>query len=167
MGISISSIVLFSAIVLTGLSAGFFYAWEFTVIPGTKRVSDHTYIETMQSVNRAIINPAFMLIFFGPLVLQLLSTLQLKGTHAIWYLVAAIVLYCGALLVSMVGNVPMNDALDVVHLKSLSPELIISQRSHYEPKWNRLHFIRTAFAVFSFATLLLTAFISHPSKDLL
>ena len=59
------SITLIAALFLTGLSAGLFYAWEFSVIPGAKRVADQTYIETMQAVNRAIITPAFMLIFFG------------------------------------------------------------------------------------------------------
>ena len=168
MEISSSSITLFVAVMLTGLSAGFFYAWEFTVIPGTKRVGDHTYIETMQSVNRAIINPAFMLIFFGPLVFQLLSAYQFKGTTAFWYLVAATAIYFfGSLLVTMMGNVPMNNALDLVNLKGLSPEQLINQRSSYEPKWNRLHLIRTAFAVVSFVILLLTVFISNQSKELL
>jgi hypothetical protein len=41
---------MFSAIVLTGLSAGLFYAWAVSVIPGTKKVKDFTYLETMTIV---------------------------------------------------------------------------------------------------------------------
>lgn len=167
MEFSIKAISLFAAIILTGLSAGFFYAWEFTVIPGTKQVGDHTYIETMQSVNRAIINPAFMLIFFGPLIIQMLSTYQFKGTAAFWYLFAATAVYFGSLLVTMMGNVPMNNALDAVHLNSLSPEQLLHQRSGYEPRWNRLHLLRTVFAVASFTILLLSLFVSNRSQELL
>ena len=56
MEITLKSIILFSTLILTGLSAGFFYAWQVSVIPGTKRVVDLTYLETMQSINRAILN---------------------------------------------------------------------------------------------------------------
>ena len=86
MDISIKTISLFGAILLTGLSAGLFYAWEVSVIPGTKRVADASYIETMQHINRAIINPAFMLIFFGSLLVQALAVYQYKGSEAFWFL---------------------------------------------------------------------------------
>ena len=168
MEIQIKAITLFAAIILTGLSAGFFYAWEFTVIPGTKKVGDHTYIETMQSINRAIINPAFMLIFFGTLAVQVLSTYQFKGTTAFWFLLAATAVYSfGSILVTIVGNVPMNNALDVVNLNSLNSEQLINQRSQYEPRWNRLHSIRTAFSVISFMLLLLASFVANGSQEFL
>ena len=164
MELSIKAITLFAAVILTGLSAGLFYAWEFSVIPGTKRVCDHTYIETMQMINRAIINPAFMLIFLGPLPVQLLSTYLFKGTAGFGFLVAALLTYFfGTVLVTALGNVPLNNALDVLDLESLSSEQIVNQRSRYELKWNRLHAIRTAFSVISFLLLLAAAFVSNKS----
>ena len=75
MDISIKSAVLFGAVILTGLSAGLFYAWQVSVIPGTQKVGDLTYLESMQSINRAILNPAFFLIFFGSLILLILSSI--------------------------------------------------------------------------------------------
>lgn len=57
MEISIKTITLFAAALLTGLSAGLFYAWAVSVIPGTRKVTDMIYLETMQSINRAIRNP--------------------------------------------------------------------------------------------------------------
>ena len=76
MEISIRSITLFIALILSGLSAGLFYAWSVSVIPGTKRVPDLVYLEAMQAINRAILNPAFFLVFFGSLILLGVSTVQ-------------------------------------------------------------------------------------------
>ena len=75
MNIPIKTIILLATVILTGLSAGLFYAWQVSVIPGTKKVFDHTYIEVMQSINRAILNPAFFLIFFGSLFLLSITSI--------------------------------------------------------------------------------------------
>ena len=41
-----------------------------SVIPGTRRVAATNYVDTMQPINRAIINPAFIIPFMGiPVVL--------------------------------------------------------------------------------------------------
>lgn len=65
MEITIKSIVLLGTVILTGLSAGFFYAWSVSVIPGTQHISDTSYLQAMQSINRAILNPLFFVVFFG------------------------------------------------------------------------------------------------------
>lgn len=162
MDISINSITLFAAILLTGLSAGLFFAWEFSVIPGTKRIDDRSYVETMQSINRAIINPAFMLIFFGALILQIASVFQYRGTTLFWMLLGATLIYLfGTILVTGLGNVPLNNALDSLKLKELSVSQLSSHRANYEQHWNMLHKIRTAFAVLSFILLLTGLFITN------
>ena len=51
------TISLAAATILTGLSAGLLYGWRVSVIPGTRRTSSHAYVETMQAINRAILNP--------------------------------------------------------------------------------------------------------------
>jgi uncharacterized membrane protein len=166
MEITIKSITLYAAIILTGLSAGLFYAWEFSVIPGTRQVKDNTYIETMQAINRAIINPAFMTIFLGSVLVQIMSTYQHRGTTIFWILLIATLTYViGTILVTGLGNVPLNNALDTLHLKELSPEQITVKRINYELRWNRLHTIRTVFAVISFMLLLWTAFTSTTSAQ--
>lgn len=145
---------------ITGLSAGFFYAWQVSVIPGTKLVNARTYIETMQSVNRAIINPAFMLIFFGTFLMQILTMYLYRGTSAMAYLLAACLCYFfGTLLVTGLGNVPLNNGLDLLNIADMSPEQLDKSRLQYELKWNRLHTLRTVFAVLSFILLLVPVII--------
>ena len=45
MDFTMKSLSLYAAVTLTGLSAGLFYAWAVSVIPGTQRVIDTTYLE--------------------------------------------------------------------------------------------------------------------------
>ena len=59
------TITLGVATVLTGLSAGLLFGWRVSVIPGTRRTSSPNYVETMQSINRAILNREFFAVFLG------------------------------------------------------------------------------------------------------
>jgi len=165
MELSLKNTSLFLAILLTGLSAGLFYAWEVSVIPGTKKIADHSYLEAMQSINRAILNPAFYTIFFGSLLLLFSSAfLQYKVTidWSFWLILIALVSYLiGTFGVTMFGNVPLNEALDVVQLKGLAEDALGQQRKIYETQWNRLHTIRTVFSVLAFMAILLSAFVNH------
>ncbi len=160
MEFSIKTITLITAITLTGLSAGLFYAWAVSVIPGTRKVMDITYLETMQSINRAILNPAFYLIFFGSLLLLIIASVQnfRTGTTFRLLLAATLTYLLGTFGVTAFGNVPLNDMLDVLKLEELSKSKIIEFRQVYEQKWNRLHMIRTVFSVLSFLLSLLSAF---------
>jgi uncharacterized membrane protein len=63
-------------------------------------------------------------------------------------------------IVTGLGNVPLNDALDSLSLHELSEEKISRERQNYEARWNRLHLIRTVFSVISFMLLLLATFIT-------
>ena len=159
MDLSFKSILLITTLILTGLSSGFFFAWEVTVIPGTKRVSDDAYLETMQSINRAILNPAFFVIFFGTLI-SLVASSYLHFRTAIdltfgLLLAATLVYLLGSIGITIFGNVPLNEALDVVHLQELSKEALHDLRMSYETPWNRWHTLRTIFSVLAFILSLL------------
>ena len=160
MEVSLKSLTLFTAVFLTGLSAGFFYAWQVSVIPGTRKVVDVTYLESMQSINRAILNPAFFLIFIGsPLALAISTIQQFHSGMGFWLLLAAAVTYVlGTFGVTAFGNVPLNDALDALEIAELGELEIGRFRKSYEQKWNRLHLIRTVFAALSFLLSLLVVF---------
>ncbi len=170
MEISIRISTLFLAILLTGLSAGLFYAWEVSVIPGTKRIPDRSYLETMQSINRAILNPAFFIIFFGSL-LFLLSGSYMQYRAAVnlsfWFMLGATLTYLiGTFGVTVFGNVPMNEALDAVNLNDLNIESLKSTRMAYEGKWNQWHRVRTVFSVLAFVLSLLAVFVSHTNDKI-
>ncbi len=154
--------MLFAATFLTGLSAGFFYAWSVSVIPGTLKITDNSYMETMQSINRAVLNPAFFIIFFGSLILLTTSSvLHYQNGPVFWLIVASTVIYLvGTFGVTAFGNVPLNNELEALNLQNLSTDRIELFRQQYELKWNRYHIVRTVFAVISFLLSLLAIF-SH------
>ena len=161
MEISIKSFILFGAIVLTGLSAGLFLAWSVSVIPGTQKIMDTTYLETMQSINRAILNRAFYGIFFGSLIFLSIASVYEFNTNktVFWLMLAASIFYLvGTVGVTALGNVPLNKQLDVLSLGEMNTKSVAEFRQHYESKWNRLHMIRTLFAVASFCLSVLAVF---------
>ncbi|MFZ1806988.1 MAG: anthrone oxygenase family protein [Cyclobacteriaceae bacterium] len=150
---AIKTLLSIGAVVLTGLSAGLFFAWSVSVIPGTQRIGDINYLETMQSINRAILNPAFFIVFFGSLILLIAaSAFEFNhGMTAFWLMLSATFVYLiGTICVTGLGNVPLNDQLDVLKLSQLSAIEKEAFRNLYEKKWNYLHQIRTISAVISF-----------------
>ena len=162
MEISIKSFILFGAVVLTGLSAGFFYAWQVSVIQGTLLVKDSVYLETMQSINRAILNPWFFAVFFGSLIFLTIGSIYQFNTNKwvfVMLLAASIIYLIGTFGITAAGNVPLNDQLEALNLSELTSEKMAEFRTYYETKWNRLHLQRTVFSVLSFALAVLALFI--------
>jgi uncharacterized membrane protein len=159
-------ITLFSTVILTGLSAGFFYAWAVSVIPGTKKIADLTYLETMQSINKEILNPMFFLIFFGCLITMIISAIQQFGNGTVFWMIifAGTTYLVGTFGVTALGNVPLNNQLEALSLGDLNKAEIIKWREYYEPVWNRLHTIRTVFSVISFYLILHAAYLMFSTK---
>ena len=97
-----------------------------------------------------------MLIFFGSFIAQIISLFLFAGlTLSFWLLIAATIANAITLGITGSGNVPLNNELDNVDLKLLTEQLKNRFRISYELPWNRLHLIRTVFAVLSFILLLL------------
>lgn len=151
----IENALLGSSILATGLMSGLWYGWAVSVIPGTRRVPDATYIVTMQSINRAIINPAFIIPFLGiPALLAGASVVQFRaGDHRRgWLLAGATATYLvGVLGVTAGRNVPLNDALEAFDLADSDEQARTTGRRTYERPWNRWHYLRTVANVGSFA----------------
>ena len=104
----VKTLTLILAILLTGLSAGLFFAWQVSVIPGTRKVTDMVYTQTMQSINRAILNPSFFMVFFGSLLMLTISSIQHYHQGSVfWLLLAATLAYLiGTVAITGMGNVP-------------------------------------------------------------
>ena len=134
------------SIIITGLSAGIFFSWSITVIPGTKLISDSSYLETMKSINIRIKNPLFLVIFIGPIFLLAYQARSFDPLP-----VAALLIYLiGPLGITFTKNIPLNDKLDTKDLNSLSLTDKKSFRQDYESKWNFWNSIRTVMSIISF-----------------
>ena len=147
---------LFITILLNALSTGFFFAWSVSVILGTKKVGDFTYLESMQSINREILNPAFFAVFFGSIITLVLSAiLQYNYKPMFWFIAASASMYLiGTFGITAFGNVPLNNELEALNLKEFSINELKNFRDYYESKWNQYHTIRTVSSLISFVLLI-------------
>ena len=152
---------LFITILLNALSTGFFFAWSVSVILGTKKVGDFTYLESMQSINKEILNPAFFIVFFGSLIMLVMSASMRFNNKPVFGLVlaSAIIYLIGTFGITAFGNVPLNNELEALNITKLSILELKNFRTYYESAWNQYHNIRTISSIISFILLLISIFI--------
>ena len=153
------TLVLAAAATTTALMAGLFFAWSCSVTLGLARLTDEEYISAMQAINRAILNPVFFSCFFGSALLLPLSTyLYYDHTLSIRFgllLVASLLYLLGVMGVTILGNVPLNEALDAFNLASASTQELAAQRTTFEGPWNQLNIIRTIASTLAIIMLIL------------
>jgi len=146
--------ILFLTTIVMGLTAGIFYCWSISVTAGLALLPDKEYITAFQALNRAILNPLFLLCFMGPVFLLPLSAVVSYHKSlgpVFWLLCAASLIYIiGIVGVTMAGNVPMNDVLDKFNAAAASASDLAATRAGFEARWNFLNDIRTVCCVVSF-----------------
>lgn len=102
----------FAAALGCALIAGTFFAFSVFVMPALKRLPAPQGVAAMQSINIAVINPLFMLVFMGTALLSLvLAFTGWKQAGAAWLLFGCALYLVGTFGVTAAGNVPLNDAL--------------------------------------------------------
>ncbi|MEV6837753.1 anthrone oxygenase family protein [Streptomyces sp. NPDC051133] len=153
---------LLAATVTTGLMAGLFAAFGYAVMPGLHRGADRTFVEAMQNINRAILNPLFLCCFMGALGLIALATWWAwrgQGRQALPWLLAALVLYTLMFVITAGVNVPLNDRLAAAggpgHLADPA-----SARQAFEATWVRWNTIRAVACVAAFGALTVALVVS-------
>lgn len=164
-----SNIILVCSAVTTALISGLFYAWSCSVIPGLARVSDHTYLESMQQINRAILNPVFFVSFMGTaLLLPLCTYLQYTPSFSarFWLLLLATIIYLsGTFGVTAFGNVPLNNMLDSFQLTTASVQDIATMRARFEQPWVYLHTIRTVAGIIALVLVIIACLCPSPATE--
>ena len=138
------------------LMAGFFFAYDSTVMPGFATLPAEDAMRAMQHINAAVQNAWFACGFWGAILLAIigaLSALQ-RGVRQHLGLFTGCLLYIvGAFLVTLMANVPLNQWL--ASMMAADPESV-SHWTSYTQDWNLWNQIRTA-ASFLAAMLVLFA----------
>ena len=156
----IETIILASAIFLTGLMAGIFFTWSNAVKPGIGKLSDIEYLRALQSMNRVILNNAFKIIFLGAIIAVALVPVfyfNLYPKNIFWLFVFTLVIYwIGVFGVTVSGNIPLNEILDKTNLESITLEEIKTLRKSIELKWNNYNLIRCISSGITFILLIVS-----------
>lgn len=137
-----------------GLIAGVFFAFSAFVMNALARLQPTQGIAAMQSINITVINPLFFAAFFGTaaacILLALSALLRWHQPGAVYLLVGSLLYLVGTVLVTIVFNVPLNEALARVESGSTDgASLWIS----YLANWTVWNHIRTASALAASALL--------------
>src|ERR1043166_116665 len=97
---------LMAAVLPMGMAAGAFALYAHTVMPGLRKTGDRTFVAAFQQMDRAIINPWFMITAFGgALVLAVAAAVANRGTPAFPWIAVALGLYLVAVVVTAAVNV--------------------------------------------------------------
>ncbi|NDZ70261.1 DUF1772 domain-containing protein [Streptomyces sp. SID10362] len=129
--------VLVAATVATGLMAGTFYVFACAVMPALARSDDRVYVDVMRDINEVIENAVFLPVFLGALVLAGLAGWQSRRAPGRWWVWAGATAYALAFLVTVAGNVPLNDAL-------ARPGDPAALRERFEDPWLAWNAVRAA-----------------------
>ena len=112
------SVVGTTALLGSALVGGIFFAFSSFIMKALARVPAAEGIAAMQSINVVVLNPSFLSAFIGTAVLSLgAGGLALAGwgrPSASFFLGGAILYLFGTILVTMLGNVPLNNQLAAV-----------------------------------------------------
>jgi uncharacterized membrane protein len=148
--------VLIAATLTMGLMAGVFAIFSNAIMPGLHKTDDRTFIAAFQSIDRAIINPTFMLTFLGPLVLTALATflhLTGEGRPLLPWIVAAFVLYLLVFVITIRVNVPRNNEIKAAgDVDRLTNPQGVRERFD-EARWVRWNHVRAVASILAFGLL--------------
>jgi uncharacterized membrane protein len=142
------------AILTMGLVTGAFVIFWHTIMPGLATTDDRTFVGAFQAIDRAIINPWFMLTgFVGALVFTLVAALTQIGRPALPWVVVALVLYVIVFGITMGINVPLNDALKAAGLPDDPADLAAIREAFDEARWRAWNLVRVIASTLAFASL--------------
>ena len=137
-----------TALLGSALIGGVFFAFSSFIMKALADMPSAEGIRAMQSINVVVINPSFLGAFFGTAVLSLVAGgLALSGwgsPSASFFLGGALFYLVGTILVTMLGNVPLNDQLAAASATGTAAR---DAWQHYLGRWTMWNHVRTAAAM--------------------
>lgn len=134
--------------VSAGVGSGMMYVFSTGVMQGLGQLAPSDAVRAMQAINVAVINPLFLGVFMGT-GLFLVGLAALDGAQAAstnpWLVAGAGVYAVGVVMVTIGGNVPLNDALATLDPDALTP----GAWKDYAVPWLRWNHLRAAAAAVS------------------
>ncbi|MFF0447490.1 DUF1772 domain-containing protein [Streptomyces sp. NPDC004609] len=163
-----ATVLLALAIISTGLYGGFMLTFRTGVMPALARLSDEQFLAAMRRINEVVPRPLFLSTFFGIIVFPavcLVVPVDERSDTALWLLVAGLACSVVNHVITIAGNIPLNNALAASEKRGApgtgGDRADSEARAAFEPRWNRLHLVRTLFTIAAFV-LLVSSALSSP-----
>jgi uncharacterized membrane protein len=149
--------LLLLATLTTGLVAGVYLFYAHTVMPGLGRSGDRTFVAGFQALDRAILNPWFMVTAFlgAPILTAAAAPFYLSdpARGVLVCVLLALVLDLVTIGITVGVNVPANDRLKAVGDVD-DVEAATARAEFDERRWVRWNFVRVILSVGGFGALL-------------
>jgi uncharacterized membrane protein len=143
----------FAAALGAALMAGLYFAFSVAVMTAFARIAPASGMAAMQSINVVILNPWFLLAFAGTAVvcavLAVMALLRWSEPGAAPLLIACALYLIGNVAVTMVCNVPLNNAL-----AAADPASADALWSRYLSTWTAWNHVRTLSCLAALALLI-------------
>lgn len=148
----------------TGVMAGLFFTFSTFMMTALGRLPPAQGVAAMQSINVAILNPLFAVAFFGTavacLALAVATIFRWPDPGAIWLLLGCALYLAGSVLVTILFNVPMNEALAAAAPDSVEAADLWQR---YLVRWTAWNHVRTIANVAALAAFLLAVYLGTRS----
>lgn len=127
----------------SAVASGIFYAFSSFVMPGFARLSTEDGVAAMQAVNITAVRPAFMSVLFGTALICValigFALASIGSRQWLFLLVGAVLYLVGAIVLTIVVHVPLNDALAMLDPAAASSA---SEWVGYQSTWNAWNHVR-------------------------
>jgi uncharacterized membrane protein len=138
------AILIFVCALGCGVNAGVFFAFSTFVMAGLARLSPGEGIHAMQAINVTAVTPIFMSVLFGTglicAIALVLALVQWGEAGSLLVVLGSAIYIAGAIVVTRVWNVPLNNALARV----TQPDALgTATWSAYLRDWTRWNHVRT------------------------
>ncbi|MBC2901661.1 DUF1772 domain-containing protein [Streptomyces cupreus] len=142
----------------TGLAAGVFCAFSTFVMKGLAALPPAQGVAAMQAINVAALTPAFMIVFLGSAVLcavlAVVTFVLLPDEGTVELLLGSALYLFGAFGVTMVANVPRNDALMKMEAGTREAAAFWTTYVREWTAWNHVRMVASAAAAISYVLAL-------------
>jgi uncharacterized membrane protein len=150
------AVALLLATVTMGLMAGVFGVYAHTIMRGLGNTDDRTFVGAFQAIDRAIINPLFMLSFMGALVLTgIAAVLYVRDDdHSVLpWVAAAFGLYLVVVVITIAVHVPLNDDIKAAGDPDRIANLAAVRDAFHETRWVAWNIVRAIATTAAFVCL--------------
>ena len=143
--------LLWLSVVGSGLLAGLYFAFSAFIMNALSRIDQSAGIAAMNAINRVIVQSLFLPVFLGSmltcLALAILAPFRWDEPGAAMWLAGGVLYIVGMFVVTIVFNVPLNNALAAVQPASSEAATLWTR---YLSDWTWWNHVRTIASTLAF-----------------